>query len=199
MSMSHTTGDVAKRLDVTTATIRKWVQVYEGYLSDKVVNKRANAAHKFNDNDLVIFATVADGREKGFTHDQIKGLLDQGTRADEIPELPSEDEIEARQAIELVPIAERDNALQLAERLQSELNRSIERWQDDTSKLQGEINRLERELGTAQGKLEHLERERTDFDRRRIEVNRLWIALIAVAIAAAIVLAVVVTILLQSP
>lgn len=197
--MAYKTGEIARRLDVTAATIRSWAGVYEHYLSSKTSEKHAKAAHKFNDNDLVIFATIADGREKGFTHDQIKGLLDQGTRADDIPELPAPEEEEARQQIELVPAAERDNALQLAERLQSELNRSIERWQDDTSKLQTEIKRLERELGTAQGKLEHLERERHDFDQRRIEVNRLWVALVAVAIVAAVVLTGIIVYIVNAP
>ena len=199
--MSTKSGDLAKRFDVSPPTIRSWGQIYESYLSQDATGRAPNAPRKYTPEDVILLATVADGRANGLSHDDIKLMLDRGRRVDTVPELPTEEEEEARKAIALVPVESvRETELEteltatkaLAERLQGELARSIERWQDDTSKLQDEIKDLQRKLGTAEGEL-------SQYKQREKQQNRLWIALVAVAVAAAVVLAVLVTITLNVP
>jgi DNA-binding transcriptional MerR regulator len=159
-------GNLAKRLEVSPATIRSWADEYSDHLSAQAAPDATGAARKFDDRDQVIMATVADGRNQGLNHEQIHELLNAGKTVEELPELPTEEEEQARADIELVPMTELKRALDLArtyeierDRLQAERDEAkaeTSRIRDEAlaeaNRLRDEIARLERETGRLEGR-----------------------------------------------
>jgi DNA-binding transcriptional MerR regulator len=148
-------GNLAKRLEVSPATIRSWADEYSDHLSAQAAPDATGAARKFDDRDQVIMATVADGRNQGLNHEQIHELLNAGKTVEELPELPTEEEEQARADIELVPITELKRALDLARTYETERDRlQVERDKalEESNRLRDEIARLEREAGRLEGR-----------------------------------------------
>lgn len=157
------TGDLAERLNTHPNTIRAWAREYSDFLSDK-----ANAARRsYSEDDALVIATVANLRESGLLHEQIEQSLQNGTRVNSVPELPTPEEQAARESISLVPSSEYQRIIDRVQTLQGELEQArqerdnaIEQWQLGTTELNKRIAELEHNLGIAQGELKRLESER---------------------------------------
>ncbi len=194
--MPYKTGEIAKRIGVNPATVRYWADEYSEYLSETAGRRAPGAPRKFTDNDAAIMATIAAGRDKGLTHDQITAIIQQGS-LETLPDIPTPEETEVRQSIALIAKPEYERALDRIQQLQSDLERAygerdkaIAQWQADTTELNDRIAALERELGQAQGKLEMIE---TSYQQRidALETERppasYWLRIIIVIIALAII------------
>ena len=188
MAVKMKSGQLAKRLQVSPATVRHWSDVYAEFMSDSAARRAPGAPRKFTERDAVILATVADGRDKGLTHDQIRRMVANGQYAD-LPDLPTPEEQQARDSVALVAMPEYERVLSQVQHLTGELqqarderDRAIERWQTDTTELNDRVRKLERELGEARGQLQALEIER--------QPAAYWLRIVALAmLVAAVVVA----------
>jgi DNA-binding transcriptional MerR regulator len=192
-------GYIARRLNVSPATIRHWSNEYTDFLSKRAGRPQIGQSRVYDDHDLAVMSTIAKGRDDGLTHEQIRGLLQQGEYA-AVPDMPTEEETEVRQSVALVPQPEYQRALDRTKQLSAELekayserDRALAQWQGDTTHLNQRINALEGELGLAKGKLEMMEAAyQAQLAERRPAVFwlRLLIAalLLGVIIGAALVL-----------
>lgn len=195
------TGDISTRLGVHPNTLRTWAETYTEFLSDKASGTRPAAKRRYSEEDARTLATIAQLREQGLSHEQIVETLRNGQRVEVLPDAPTTEEVQARQAVSLVPMStlersldeiarltteieglklERDHAIQRGDELVKDYNQQI-------TLLNGRINQLEGDLGRAQGSL--AERKPTDWWLR-------WV--IALVLFAAALLAIVFVLLLRA-
>jgi DNA-binding transcriptional MerR regulator len=186
MTRTHKTGDLARRFDLHTNTIRSWADTYERFLSP---GSRA-AKRKFSTEDALVLATVAQLRKDGIPTPQIIEALAAGKRADHLPPLSTPEEEAARQSIALVPFTDLELAQERVTTLETQLARIIaERdaarlaHNTDVGALNEQISSLQHELGVAQGQLR--ERRSSGF----------WLAVVAGVAVLSVVLVVAVFIL----
>lgn len=86
-----TIGSVAKRLDVTTQTVRGWADEYSDFLSNDATPAKGGT-RSFNDDDLKVLVLVASMRADGESFDSIRLALANGRRGTMIlPMVPSEE------------------------------------------------------------------------------------------------------------
>jgi len=164
--MKYKTGYIAKRVGVSPPTVRLWADEYGKYLSDMARKRAPGAPRRFTAADADIMATIAAARDKGLTHPQIVSLIEQG-KLETLPDMPTDEEQEARESVQLIPAAEKDMALSERdraldilrvkeadiERITGERDNAIEQWQTDVTSLQSRIAQLTGELGRARGML----------------------------------------------
>lgn len=161
------TGDVSKRLDIHSNTVRNYADRFSEFMSDKATG----AKRKFTHDDILILATITEFRERGQSWDDIKEALSNGQRVESIPTLPSPAEELARESIALVPktetdrlqdelrriTAERDSLLDRLENIMGiasqERSDLIEQWRNEVNERDSRIKELESELGLVKGKL----------------------------------------------
>ena len=187
-------GEVAKRINVHSNTVRNWSSEYAAFLSADAVGAGSGSRRRFTEHDAVILATIADLRAKGYTPTQVTEALQSGRVVDVLPNLPTPEEEEARRDVALVPVAQLERALDEVRRIRDELervtaerDRALERGETKTAELNATINELQAELGRAQGTL--AERQPT----------RWWLqVVVGLVLFAALMLAVVVALLLRA-
>ena len=165
------TGDLAKQFGVSNTTVQEWSRLYSDFLSPKRGVQRV-----YDENDLLVLATVAYYRHQSESHEDITARLERGERVDDagtanfgidtrmVPAAAVEqiiDGTEMRVELELVK-QERDQlaetlkrAEERYEKLQDTSKEELREAREETSKLLQEIARLQNELGRAQGELEY--------------------------------------------
>ena len=154
------TGELAKRLDVATSTVRYWAQEYQEYVSEGAVGKAKGLPREFDEQDALVIATVWKLRSEGLSPDQIRGALKIGKLIDGLPDAPTPEVEQMQKAVVPVPRPEYERALDHSKRLEAdterltvERDRAIEQWQTDVTSLQERITQLSQELGKWRGML----------------------------------------------
>ncbi len=158
-----TTGELARRLGVNSSTIRLWTAEYAAYLSESAVG-RGGARRNLTDRDALILATVAELRNQGLTHDRIVEALDAGQQVESLPDLSSTEEMEARERIVLIPIADLHRALDQIRVKQSEIDRLLaerDKALIDWEAANQQIAALRHKIGLLEGQLS--ERQPSEF------------------------------------
>lgn len=156
----HKAGELAKRFDVHSNTIRGWSDDFEEFMTPNAVGRSPGAKRRFTHADALVLATIADMRNDGISFDDIRAALERGKRVDVLPALPTEAEEEARQNVKLVPLPEYQRALDEVKRLAAQVDDlrverdlAMAKRQEGVAELNEQIRTLERDLGTAQGQL----------------------------------------------
>ncbi|MFP4320838.1 MAG: MerR family transcriptional regulator [Anaerolineales bacterium] len=163
------TGDLARLFGVSITTIQNWINEFGDHLSDPA--KKIGAKQRsFNEDDVLVLATVASLSADGLNYDTIRKRLADGERVEHpgvanygvdtrmIPTAAVEQLIDATELkIELEQIkAERDKLLSMLER--SEDEKTALRAKVD--ELQAEMANLRERLGRAEGRLEEKDKRR---------------------------------------
>lgn len=199
--MSIKTGEIARRLDVHQNTVRNWADLYGDFLTPNATAAR----RRFTADDLRVLSTVSELRTQGLSFEQIREALAAGKRIEDVPGLPTPEEVEARRSVGLVPVSERDRALDEVKRrleeiemLKGQVSRLIaerdallDKYSDEIRRLGSDhtgqvqalnarISALEREAGELRGKLE---------SRPGV---RFWLLVLAGVVAVAVVVVVIV-------
>jgi len=187
----YKTGSIAKALNVHENTIRDWSDRYQSLLSKRATSGR----RKFTEDDFLLLATIADYRDKGLSLDAIEAALQKGQRIDKAPDVPTPDELEARQDVEIVAIP-RDSYLLEVERYQLQIEvakAEIERLKSDLVGAVGDKERIQSRLmevtslyDAAKARLEIIEQERRPA--------AYWLAIIAGIVITVILIAAVVVV-----
>lgn len=186
--LMHTTTDISTRLGVNAATIRRWADQYEQYMS---AESHTGDARQYSDDDLLLLWSIRRWRQLGYALPEIGERLAKGERTtDEIPPLESVEPPKAVMVSESVHTA----ALAEIRRLDGERARLLIERDAATVKnetLNERIAGLEREIGELQGTLKERPAVEHWIDRLDNE-RRKWL----IALAAAVILAVVATAIL---
>jgi len=184
--------ELARRLGVSDATVRNWSDRYAEFLSEQGGGLDFGATRRFTEEDALVMATVAQLRTEGLTHEAIGAAIRRGRRAERVPDLPTPEEVEARERVDLVPQAEiqrwidqvaflRGELADLASRYQAELDRlGAERdaLMGDLKQERGERAALERQTGRLEGELEQVKirleeaQQRLDEAREELDAER---------------------------
>jgi DNA-binding transcriptional MerR regulator len=143
--MFSTTQTVADTLGISRETLRSWCTVFEKYLSP-TARPGQGKRRQFTEDDIAVFATVAQGRNDGMQFEDIGAVLSSGKRVD-LSELKA-----------ITPRGFENQIVALRQEI-TELQEQYQKSQVDNAKLQGEIDALTRQLKEAQDKNDRLNRE----------------------------------------
>jgi len=146
------TGELAGRLYVSPSLIRKWAQQYEDFLSVIGGGVAPGAVREFNEDDQIVLASVAHLRNEGRSHDEIRQVLAEGWRVEEVPDPPSRLVQETARETGALTVGQ---AKALVERVRFLEDRVAQLEEQDAARVQ-ELRRMERELGRAEGALKEL-------------------------------------------
>lgn len=121
---TYSTAQVHYRLRVPKPTIRNWSAEYAEFLSERA-RPDDGKTRLFTYDDLIILNTVRYlTRVEGLNNnEQIRQMLTAGRRMTELPRMKSPEEEEALEAVQLVPVAELERALDRITAMQSEISR----------------------------------------------------------------------------
>lgn len=154
------TTEIAKRLGVSTNTIRNWCKEYATFLSADAKVSGSGTVRHFSDRDALILATISDLRNKGLPHEQISKALAENRLVETLPGAATPEEEHVRRNLALVPLAQLQRALDQMQVLQGEIerltherDRALAAREADTQKYTERIADLNRELGRARGLL----------------------------------------------
>lgn len=137
----YTTGDLAKWLNLTSTTIRRYTEALQEHLSD-MTRPRSGRSRKYTEEDAIVIGSYAHFISlDDVTYKGAKDMIDQGMRV-EIEKMPHEVGI---------------NAIALAEQTAIELVRQIETLQTEKAELEqllaeeksarkAEVDALERQI-----------------------------------------------------
>ncbi len=161
MQPPMTSGELARRLNVSRDTVRNYARDFSEFLSNEATGAgMPNAKRRYSWDDARTLATVANLRAKGLNVEQIRAALRDGERLDTVPDAPTPAEQEARSRVQLVPLSEYQriaDVLRVREveldRLREERDSALERWQGDVTQLNARIADLQHEIGVLQGQL----------------------------------------------
>lgn len=139
-------GELAKRLRVTDATIRDWADQYSDLLSPQARNKRPRV---FDPDDVMVMATIRWHREMDVPtpHEEIRERLEKGERVDALPDLPDAALEEARSITAYKPADTFDELKAHFAQLLQERNEAIERERAALA----ELTAIQREIGRLEG------------------------------------------------
>jgi len=195
------TNELASYLGIATSTLRQWtLYEYNKFLTASAQGdgKRRN----FETIDIRVLSFVNDLKSQNKTNDEIIEVLEgmQSKDWEALPELDDiQDELSAvERAINSaeILIEEREKALRFQVATLAgdihELKAALKDKDQTEIELRNQIAAKEHELGLAQGEL-------NEYKRRDQQHNRLWIALVAVGIVAAVVLTGLVVFVLTTP
>jgi DNA-binding transcriptional MerR regulator len=121
---TYTTAQVHYRLRVPKPTIRNWSAEYAEFLSERA-RPDDGKTRLFTYDDMIILNTVRYlTRVEGLnSNEQIRQMLAAGRKLTELPRMKSSEEEEALEAVQLVPLAEVERALDRVTTLRSETAR----------------------------------------------------------------------------
>lgn len=188
------TGDLSKQFGVSQTTITRWIDTFEEFFS-KGARRIETKQRTYNEEDILILATIATLSIEGLPHVDIRQRLKNGERVEHpgianfgvdvrmVPAATVEQVIDSTEIrIELEQIkAERDkladllanaqlNLRQVQERLdkvESERREELMRWE---AQRREEINQLKDEIAQLQHRLGRAEGElnyRRELDEKR--------------------------------
>ena len=176
--MGYSTKHLANLFQVSRETIRTWSGEFGDYLSTEATPSKGKT-RQFNDDDIAVFALVAQMRDARLGVEDIKAMLANGQRG-EVPEDASmlisnydERRVEALESqirdlrMQLIDARqERDIALakiegykERIEELREEAQQARSEARDHVGDMQGQVAQLQREIGRLIASLE-VERER---------------------------------------
>ena len=151
-------GAVADLFDVSTETIRRWAMEFEDYLSSNA-NPDSGQTRIFMEEDLQVFALIAETKDRGGTYDDAHARLRAGERGI-VPEEPLDKEAQKLALNQLY------NSFKEIEAERNQLRNEVERLEDDLQKSREEIARLK-------GKGEGQERIETELKESRSRIEEL--------------------------
>jgi len=174
------TGEVARRIDVSDNSVRNWTKAFGDFLS-KSGRGGNNRTRRYDEEDVITLATIAELRNMGLTFDAVRTSLESGKRVDSVPPLPNLEEDAARKSVELVPLLELQQWQFQVEHLRNELQRVAELHSSELDRIAGErdtalsaareaaerIAELEREAGILQGRIEEIEKQGKRQDKKK--------------------------------
>lgn len=146
------TGELASRLYVSPSLIRKWAQQYEDFLSVIGGGVAPGAVREFNEDDQIVLASVAHLRNEGRSHDEIRQVLAEGWRVEEVPAPPSRLVQETARETGALTVGQ---AKALVERVRFLEDRVAQLEEQDAARVR-ELREMERELGRVEGELKVL-------------------------------------------
>lgn len=147
-------GELARRINTPSNTLRYWCKEYGQYLSDGAKVGGLGTVRNLSERDALVLATIADLRSKGLSREQIVGAIEKEHLIESLPDEKTAEEREAQKSVALVPLAQLHRALDQIQVMQSEINRLIEErdkaliGRDEASQR---ISELQHELGRARG------------------------------------------------
>lgn len=150
--------ELGRRLGISDATVRDWSDRYADFLSERGGGLDFGATRRFSEADALLLTTVSELRDEGLGHDAIRRALERGRRAERVPDLPTPEEVEARERVELVPQAEAERWMAQVQFLSGELERLTARYQAELERLAGERDSLMDDLRNERGERADLER-----------------------------------------
>lgn len=151
----HTTKHVATLFNVSTETVRVYATEFSRYLSP-TATPVAGRHRRYTDDDLQVFALVAELKGQGLTYEDCHAALSAGQRGD--IDMPA------------TQISVQDNALAVHEQLlalQTQVTRLEALLEAAIDRAERAEQRLERELAAARDEIIRLNRENV-----RLEVQR---------------------------
>jgi DNA-binding transcriptional MerR regulator len=165
--MAYSSRHVCVLFGVAPETVRNWTEEFLRYLSP-TANPGKGRHRGFSEEDMKVFALIADMKKQGRVYDDIHAALRNGQRG-EAPALPA-DEMQAL----LITDQKHEFALQI-QRLETEIGRLQQERDEVVSQLQptrDENIRLQARLEAAQERIQALS-EQLEKERRRVEdLNR---------------------------
>jgi len=149
---TYRVGDVSTLFHVQSNTIRRWCQEFSDYLSEEA-NPAKGTTRQFSENDIAVFALVAQMQNQRRTFTDMHASLKSGTRG-EIPKSPTE-------------ITPTRNLLALQVQ---ELTEQLETSHDEivrlTSILETTVESGEKNLVKAEQKIDDLLKERASLNQQ---------------------------------
>lgn len=170
--------DMQVLFNISPDTVRVWSEEFHQYLSP-MATPGTGKHRTFNDEDLRVFALIAQQRDQGFDYESIHAALRVGARG-ELPDVT--DERALTQHAELQLTLARDMVVRLESQLRETEERAkvlhdenirlqtsekhardlVEQVAKERDAAQSEIQRLQRELGKLEAKLEILQEQKGD-------------------------------------
>src|SRR5215207_3277821 len=136
--MDYKSSHVQKLFNVSPETVRNWSEEFGQYLS--VTATPGGGRHRlFTQDDMEVFALVAELKEKGLTYTDIHAALQNNQRG-EIPQML------VSQVQELQLALQYDQAQEMVARLEGERDAALAKWQslhDDNIRLQTRLEMIE--------------------------------------------------------
>lgn len=205
------TSELAKRLGISSSTVRSWASDYAAFLSPKAAGKDSGSPRDYSEADALVLATVANMREKGFGHEQIVDALEPDSpTAAPAPETPTahsassssahhDDHIPLLDPDEaIVPVAQLHRTLDEfrhlqkdMEKVEAERDRILARWEQDSSRLTERVIGLESKVGEFRGELRAVRKERKS--------SEWWLRILIAAVLVTIIVMALTTILILNP
>lgn len=146
------TGELAGRLYVSPSLVRKWSSQYEEFLTPLGSGIAPGTVREFSEKDQLVLASVAHLRNEGQSHDEIRQVLAEGWRVEEVPAPPSRLVQETARETGALTVGQ---AKALVERVRFLEDRVAQLEEQDAARVQ-ELRKMERELGRAEGALKEL-------------------------------------------
>lgn len=167
------TTTLAKLIEVSPDTVRRWTKDYRGYLSPTGSPVKGQT-RILTGHDIAVLSYVATLRENGENHEQITDRLDDLRRGDwqDLPPVPRE-WMEADQTVDMTDAITRAREIATVAQLQTELTyteRQLQKAQAQADQLQSELDELRKDKTTADTRVHSLE---VELERVRGDVRRL--------------------------
>jgi DNA-binding transcriptional MerR regulator len=157
MQDKYLSQNVQTMFDISPQTVRNWAHEFQEYLSP-AANPGTGRTRKFTEDDLRVFALIAQMKNEGAVYADIHTELKKGTRG-EPPVVPDE----------MIPIATTEQGLLIINKLQEFENRlqQVENQKDE--RVYEELDRVRRqrddlliEIGKLRARLEIMREEQAD-------------------------------------
>lgn len=166
--MMYSSRHVCVLFGVAPETVRNWSEEFSRHLS-VTANPGKGRHRNFTEEDMRVFALIADQKNQGLTYDDIHGALDNGQRG-EAPALPP-DEVQALVTTDqkhqtAIQIQQLENQIVKLQRERDEALAQLQPTKDENIKLQTRlevaherIRELTEQLEKTQRRIEELNRE----------------------------------------
>jgi DNA-binding transcriptional MerR regulator len=164
------TGELAKILGVSDQTLLNWMSRSEisPFMSEAALAQGGSTQRLYLESDVLVLNTIRMMRAKGVDNwDEIRDFLESGQREQEFPQnaivtdMRTIPILQAKQAADYaVLVHERDAALELAKRLESQLEAAIQREKDLVEKYDQSRTELEEKFEQSRTELEEKYQEK---------------------------------------
>ena len=172
--MFYTTKHVRLIHNVAAETVRNWCEEFERHLSP-TASPGKGKHRNFSDEDMRVFALIADMKQQGMTYDAIHVALDNGQRGD-APQLPPEEmhdlivSEEKKQVTMEIEMLQRSLALVAQER--DDLKQKLASLEAEVQPVKDENIRLSTRVEEMQQRIQTLAEESQKSRKRIEELNR---------------------------
>jgi DNA-binding transcriptional MerR regulator len=178
--------EVARILQVSRSTIRRWASDFYEYLSPTAQPAPPGDAYyrrAYSRDDLLVLWTIREESKRGATQDEIAALLAAGEVADTLPpDLPAPED----EPVEMVPLSTARVQIEALQARVTNLEMILEEARVLADARADRIAALERELGDARAELARAEGRAEIIESERRPASFWLRVLLAVALAALI-------------